>query len=273
MRELRTCPVTGRVVLLNDAWVDRPPPPPPHAEPADACWFCAASGPAIAWLGAVRALPHPVPALGIEGDVRPATVAGAVRRDAVGAHELVFGGHEESEADLVRLVAARIADLRRDARLRGFSATRRHAPGRHAVWQVMALPWEVPHTSPAAWRDHELHAGHRLVERAGGTATFLAWAPRAPFETWVVPEHGHGSLHAGDPGPVAAAAGRHLARLARALRGPPIDLVLVDGEPWRIEIVPRLAGPTAVEVAAGIPAHGTFPEAAAEHLRGMREAG
>jgi len=266
VRELRTCPVTGRLALLNDAWIDLPAPVPPLAEP-EPCWYCAYGGPIIATRGHTRAAPHPAPALGVEGDPRPTVLAGAVRRQAVGAHELVFAGHEGGE--LLPLLAARIADLRGDVRLRGFGATRRHAPGRHPAWQLFALPYDVPPTVPAGWRDAERAHGERILEDAAATA-FLAWAPRAPFETWVLPSLGISGLARTAPEvmtAVEAAVERVLARLDRALRGCPIDLVLVDGEPWRIEIVPRLAGPAAVEVATGVPVHGVFPEAAAEYLR------
>jgi len=61
--------------------------------------------------------------------------------------------------------------------------------------------------------------------------------------------------------------------IAQALRGAPMDLVLVDGAPWRVEVIPRLARPTSLEIAAGIPIHGTLPELAAAHLRAARAAG
>lgn len=269
MRELRTCPVTGRVVLLNDAWVDAPPAPAPT--PA-LCPFCTDIGPAIAVDGPVRALPHPVPALGIEGDARPVVAAGAVRRDAVGAHELVFGAHVEADAGLLRMVSARLGDLRRDARLRGFTAIRRYVPHGHAVWQIFAVPFDLAPSAPGRWRDTELESGLRVVETDDHTVSLLAWAPRAPFEAWVMPARGIARFEHSDPAPVAEAAARLVRRISRTLRGAAVDLVLVDGEPWRIELMPRLAPPEAVEVAAGIALHGTFPEAAAEHLRAMLEA-
>lgn len=265
MRELRTCPVTGRVVLLNDTWVDTPAPPVTDPAP---CFYCGYDGHVIATREGARAVPHPVPALGIEGDARPTVLAGAVRRQAVGAHELVFGGHDGAEP-LLPLVAQRWSDLRNDRRLRSFGATRRHVPGRHVAWQVFALPYDVPHTVPAGWRDAERAHGERILED-GPVTTFVAWAPRVPFETWVLPSEGlAGFEQSGADVQVAvgAAVDRVLARLSRALRGCPIDIVVVDGDPWRVELLPRLDPPAAVEVATGVPVHGVFPEAAAEFLR------
>lgn len=274
MRELRTCPVTGRGVLLNDGWFDAPAPPPSGVDP---CWYCAYEGPVIRRIDGVTVVPHPVPALGIEGDPRPTVVSGGVRRQAVGAHELLFvegaRGHAGGgEGALLAAVAARIADLRRDTRLRGFGAVRRHTPGGHAVWQVFAVPVELPTTAPGGWRDAERAHGERILEDAGAT-TLLAWAPRVPFEAWVLPTLGIAPLARTGPELIAAVAGavdRALVRISAALRDAPVDLVLVDGEPWRVEILPRLAGASPVEAATGMPIHGVFPEAAAEFLRDRR---
>ncbi len=280
MRELRTCPVTGRVVLLNDQWVDTPAAPgATRVAPAGSgCWYCEYAGPIITELGGVRVAPHPVPALGIEGDPRPTVLAGATKRQAVGAHELLFAGHggghgDPGEGPLLAAVAKRVADLRQDQRLRGFGAVRRSTPGAHAVWQLFAVPSELEGSMPAGWRDAERAHGERILEDGGATA-MLAWAPRVPFETWVMPASGHARFDRTGPEILAAvgeAIDRTLARLSVAVRGAPIDLVLVESEPWRVELLPRLGGPAAVEVATGVPIHGVFPEAAAHYLRDSRK--
>lgn len=289
MRELRTCPVTGRVVLLNDQWVDTPPPShvPAPVPDAGGCWYCAYAGPVILRLGGVSVAPHPVPALGIEGDPRPTAVSGAVRRQAVGAHELIFAAHGAAhggahgdaheglgEGPLLAAIVHRMVDLRRDDRLRGFGAIRRSAPVTHRVWQLFALPTEIVAPTPAGWRDAERAHGERVLEDDNAT-TLLAWAPRVPFETWVLPAQGLSRFDQTAPdivAAVAAAVDRVLPRLLVAVRGAPIDLVLVESEPWRVELMPRLASASAVEVATGVPVHGVFPEAAAHYLRDADEA-
>jgi hypothetical protein len=263
---LRTCPVTGRVVLINADWLDRPAP---AAAPAGACWYCEATGRVIVRRGDVVARPHPVPALGVEGDPRPAVYGGGVRRQAVGAHELVYGRHLGDDAPLFEILADRVTDLRGDPRLLGFSMTRRHAPGRHVCWHLFAVPYPVPASAPAGWRDHERLHGERVIED-GAATTLLAFAPRVPFEAWVMPAQGlagftESGLKVREA--VAQAVGRALVRIGRALRNAPIDLVLVDGEPWRVEILPRLTPPAAVETATGVAVHGVFPEEAVAFLR------
>ncbi len=190
-RELRTCPVTGVVVLINDAWPDAPLP---AVAPVAPCWSCGNPGPVLARRGGVVAVPHPVPALGIEGEVRPKAERPGVRRDAVGVHELLFGRHDEADPDSLLLASERIDDLRRDRRLRGFSLLRRAAPGRHPAWELFAIPTDLAPTDGRAWRDDELLDGRRVLARVDGAVAIAAWAPVAPFEVWVLPEAGGGSF-------------------------------------------------------------------------------
>jgi len=261
MRELRTCPVTGVMVLLNDGWPDSPAPPRPA--PA-ACWYCAAPGPVIAEAGGLRAVPHPVPALGIEGSMRNDSSGGGVRRDAVGAHELLFGAHEAAGGGYLAFAAERIADLRRDGRLRGFRLFSIRSPGAHPVWQLVALPVDQVPGDAVAWRAAELAAGTRVVARADGAVAIAAWAPRVPFEVWVLP-NGAGDFPE-DCGAVEALTERIAATLSAELGGAEVNLVAEWGEPWRVVVRPvtRSALPTA---ALDLPGHGVFPERAAVLLR------
>lgn len=265
MRELRTCPVTGRTVLINDAWLDAPPVVPPRGP----CDFCTLHGPIIQRHGAVWATPHPNPALGVEGDARPQVEHGRVWRQAVGAHELLLGAHGGDDLPLLQLARLRIKDLQQDRRLRGFRLLRRHQPDAHAVWQLFALPVDVAPSAPAGWRDQELSLGVRVLARRGGAVAILSWAPRTPFETWILPERGRDGFGQGPLDGVAHLLGPTLTALGRALRGAPVDLVIEDGEPWRVELRPRLESARSVEVATELPLHGTFPEEAARFLRAM----
>lgn len=251
--------MTGRQVLLNDAWLDRRPPVDPEAPPEPS------PGAALDRVGGAGAWPCRTPWLGVEGHPHVRAHAGGAERDAVGAHELLIGG---TTAEALRLADLRIADLRRDRRLLGFRVARR------SVWQLFAFPFEVAASSPAAWRDEEVRLGERVVDRVPGAVAVLAWAPRVPFELWVMPAAGREWFGAGDPDGVAALVDRWTARLGRALPGTAVDAVVVDGEPWRVELHPRLGRPSLLE-GMGLPAHGTFPEAAALYLRevGLLEGG
>lgn len=264
-REVRTCSVTGRSVVLNEGWrqgtTERVSPPA-------SCWLCEYSGPVIAEERGWRALPHPIPALGIEGDPRPIREGEGVRMQAVGAHELLAGAHEgEDFRAVLTLAQRRIKDLRRDSRLRGFRLARRHLQGHHPVWQLFAFPFELAHSAPAPWRDGERQRGRLLLDQSPSAVALLAWAPRVPFETWFLPRTGRQGMEEGVVDGVAAMAGEWWPRLLKALGEPPVDLVVEDGQPWRLEVLPRLGTPTLLEQAAGMPVHGVFPEAARDFLR------
>lgn len=263
MRELRTCPVTGVTVLLNDSWSDRVRPAP---SPSGACWACGAPEPVIARHEGLVVVAHPAPALGIEGEVRVRVAAHGVRRDAVGAHELIFGAHGAAHPELLSLAAHRIAELRRDTRLRGFALVRVAAPDRHPTWELLALPTDVAPTNPGTWRDAELESGARVISEQGGAVAIVAWAPRVPFETWVLPARGGGEFPAGF-GAVAELTEQILARMAEVLGGPEIVMTVEFGAPWRLVLRPRVEVSLHTE-AVGLPGHGVFPERAVGVLRG-----
>ncbi len=265
MRELRTCPVTGRTVLINEGWWAAPTPPPP---PPDLCPLCHFSHPPIATAEGLRVLPHPNPALGIEGNPRPIQEAGQVRMEAVGAHELIFGDHAGiNHGAALRLGRQRIQDLRRDKRLRGFRLACRLIPGHHPVWQLWAFPFELRPSAPASWRDHQLEAGKNVLHRGEGTLAMPAWAPRVPFELWLLRDQGRAGFEAEDPSNIAELLTKILPALQQRVGAVPIDLVVEEGEPWRLELLPALKGDSLLEAATGIPVHGTSPEAALQFLR------
>lgn len=261
MRELRTCPVTGVMVLLNDGWPDQPADLPP---PSAGCWPCEAVASVIVEVGALRAVPHPVPALGIEGSMQRDKSSGAVRRDAVGAHELLFGEHDGGGAGLLDFAGARIADLRRDRRLRGFRLLREWRPGAHPVWQLFALPVDDVPGEAGPWRNAELGAGTRVVAREAGAVAIAAWAPRVPFEVWVLPT-GDGAFPSGSAA-VEALGESVAATLSAALGGAVVKLVVEAGEPWRLVLRP-VTRPSVPTGDVDLPGHGVFPERAAVLIR------
>ncbi|MSQ02960.1 MAG: hypothetical protein EXR71_13910 [Myxococcales bacterium] len=261
-RELRTCPVTGVVVLINDAWPDAPLP---AVAPPGPCWACGNPGPVLARRGKVMAVPHPVPALGVEGEGRAKGERPGVRRDAVGVHELLFGGHDDADPDALLLASERVDDLRQDHRLRGFSLLRRAGPGRHPVWELFAIPTDLAPTDARTWRADELLAGRRVLTRVDGAVAIAAWAPMAPFEVWVLPESGEGDFPVAHRA-VSQLAERVLVAMAGWLGGPEVRVTVEWGTPWRMVLRPRLLLGLATD-AVGLPGHGVFPERAALELR------
>ncbi|MEN9786281.1 MAG: hypothetical protein RLZZ299_1545 [Pseudomonadota bacterium] len=264
MAEFRTCPVTGRTVLLRPDWVDAPPAPAARPGP---CPACRDLGVPHATFGEVRVFTRPDHALALEGDPRPRATDGAVSRDAFGAHEWLVGPHVGDDAVLLEAVARRAEALRRDGRLRGIHAGRRILGGAHAAWHLLAVPWDVAPEPLAAWRTRERADPRRVLHDGDGAFAALAWAPRTPFEAWVCPASGEAAFGPSTARPVGRLLGRVVRWVREALRGASVDLVLVDGAPWRVEVRPNLAATHLVESFSGVPVHGVAPEEAAAFLR------
>jgi hypothetical protein len=250
MRELRTCPVEGHIVLINDAINS--------AVEVDA--LQSAVAPVATAAADARWQPYEPPWVGIEGSTA-VTRLPAVARDGLGAHERLSG----ALPNVLRLAQERMADLRRDARLQGFALAGEWSNGRISAMDLVALPFETRSSAPARWRDAEI-GGPRCLLVDSSAVVLLAWAPRTPLECWILPREGRAGFEAHKVQSLAVLTERVLRRLEGALPGVTIDVVLVDGEPWRLELRPRVRSEGLFPIATGIPAHGTFPERALLYL-------
>ena len=250
MRELRTCPVEGHIVLINDAITC-------EVEPVAASIGLL---PLAAASAEVRWQPYEPPWVGIEGSAA-ITRMPAVARDGLGAHERLSG----SLPNVLGLAQERIADLRRDARLQGFALAGTWSNGELPAMDLVALPFESRSSAPARWRDAEI-GGPRCLLMDSFAVALLAWAPRTPMECWILPRQGRAGFEADNVRSLAPLTERALRCISAALPGVTIDVVLVEGEPWRLELRPRIRADGLFPIATGIPAHGTFPERALLYL-------
>jgi UDPglucose--hexose-1-phosphate uridylyltransferase len=125
-----------------------------------------------------------------------------------------------------------------------------------------------------------LAGGARLVHAGERYAALAPFAPRFPFETWILPAaHASAFGDADDPDlddltRVVLAA---LARLDAVLGRPPLNLVLrtapfrsgkLDSFDWRLEIYPRFVMTAGLEFGTGVFINAVLPEEAARVLRG-----
>ncbi|HZQ68543.1 MAG TPA: hypothetical protein VFA68_08490 [Terriglobales bacterium] len=166
-----------------------------------------------------RALVHPAPLYRIEGE--PGRRADGLydRMHSVGAHEVLLENprHERqlwnaSDAEIgqfLSLAAQRIYDLKRDSRLKYVSIFKNHGPNagqefEHPNSQLTAtifVPRRVLYELRAG-RDYytqkercvfcdiisqEEAQGHRVLESRGEVIALCPYAPRVPYETWILP--------------------------------------------------------------------------------------
>src|SRR5262249_24998631 len=165
-----------------------------------------------------RAAVHPDPVYRIEGEPGRRGDGLYDRMNSVGAHEVLLENpnHERhlwnsSDAEVeqfLRLVAQRIQDLKRDSRFKYISIFKNHGASagqefEHPSSQLTAttfVPRRVLYELRAA-RDYfdskercvfcdilsqEERQGTRILEIRGDYAAFCPYAPRAPYETWIV---------------------------------------------------------------------------------------
>jgi UDPglucose--hexose-1-phosphate uridylyltransferase len=240
--------------------------------------------------------------------------------EGLGAHEVIIEDPEGLRLEQLSLegVSAvvwawrnRIADLRRDARLRSMFIVRdvgRNAGSRTArgVSQLVAMPMVPPllkqklHVAAeflkakerslfAAILDDERKAAKRIVYENSGFVAFCPYASRVPFELALWPKREWGWFEEISDLEMTqfAEALRHLLQqLAFALDSPAYHLMLTtapvrsrgtgesvqfEGFRWHVEILPRLQPVHAFELATGCYTNSVWPEEAAAFLRSDAE--
>jgi UDPglucose--hexose-1-phosphate uridylyltransferase len=259
----------------------------------------------------VRVVPNRYPALMIEGDLDREPVGIYDRMNGVGAHEVVIETPEHdrdlgsfSDGDVAEVLyafKARVLDLRNDLRFRYILLFKNHgaqagATLDHAHSQLIALP-VTPRQVTEEIEGALSHYHHRercifcdivLQERKDRSRLILEndafvvlspWAPRSPFETWVVPKR-HESNFESEPRErlaLCAAALRSTLRRAAVALGDPAYNFIVHSNPlrdppspsyhWHIEVRPALSQVAGFEWGSGFHINPVPPEEAAEFLR------
>jgi UDPglucose--hexose-1-phosphate uridylyltransferase len=259
----------------------------------------------------VRVIPNLFPALRVEDELTREGLGIFDRVSGVGAHEVVIetprpnadlGDLSASEVEAVLWMwSERLRDLARDMRLRSamLFRNRGEAAGasiRHAHSQIIALP-AVPELQAAAMETARRHylekercllcdiiaqekrENARIILDNGHSLALSPWAPRASFETWIVPG-AHASRFEFESRATLAGIAQTLRavlrRLAVALENPAYNLMLYtspfreEEQPyahWRIEIAPVLSRPAGFEWGTGHFINPVSPEEAAAFLR------
>ena len=258
----------------------------------------------------VRVVPNQFPVLRVEGTLDRQGEGLFDKMNGIGAHEVIIetARHDEtlatmSDAAVEEVLMAwrdRVADLKQDRRFRYIIIFKNHGAAAgarvdHSHSQLIALPIvprEVRDEIEGA-RAHfsakercvfcdilrqDLADGRRVIAENGDVVALAPYAPRFPFETWILPRRHHAlfeeSRH--EFGPLARVLGEVLRRMNRALGFPPYNLLIHSApfaEPvgdfyhWHVEIIPKLTKVAGFEWATGFYVNPTPPEEAAEVLR------
>jgi UDPglucose--hexose-1-phosphate uridylyltransferase len=261
----------------------------------------------------LRVVPNQFPVLRVEGDLDRQGEGLFDRMNGIGAHEVIIETPRHDltlatmgDAAVEQVLWAfqeRVRDLKQDRRFRYIIIFKNHGAAAgaaldHSHSQLIALPIvprEVRDEVEGA-RAHfankercvfcdilrqESRDGKRLIAETGDIVAIAPYAPRFPFETWLLPRRHLAHFedaHRHEVASLARLLGEILRRMNRMLCDPPYNL-LIHSAPigengdyyhWHVEIIPKLTKIAGFEWATGFYLNPTSPEEAAQVLRDAR---
>jgi len=259
----------------------------------------------------VRVVPNKFPALGIEGNLNRQAEGMFDKMNGIGAHEVIIETNDHNATlaslppkkieDVLWAFRDRILDLKKDRRFKYILIFKNHGDSagaslEHAHSQLIALPI-VPiyvaeeiegakqyyiYKERCVFCDivqQESESGVRGVAENEDFITIAPYAPRFPFETWILPKQHESAFE--------DSSSHHFENLAKAIRvllnkanqvldNPAYNLVIhssptqdpaSDHYHWHIEYVPKLTRTGGFEWGTGFYINPTPPEEAAKFLR------
>jgi UDPglucose--hexose-1-phosphate uridylyltransferase len=259
----------------------------------------------------VRVVPNKFPALGIEGELNRQGDGMYDRMNGIGAHEVVIESpdHSLTMADMtdhqieevLRAFRDRVNDLKKDFRFRYIVLFKNHgevagATLEHPHSQLIALP-VIPKRvkeevdGAKVYYDfkercvycdilrQETSAGVRVVTETDRLMVLQPWAPRFPFETWIMPKR-HESHFENTPDAtlqnLAWVLRTTLRKIDKVLEHPPFNFIFHSAPlqenhmahyHWHIEVIPKLTKVAGFEWGTGFYINPTPPEESAKFLR------
>ena len=262
----------------------------------------------------VRVVPNKFPALQIEGSLNKKGDGIYDRMQGLGAHEIIIDTPlpvrsftelpDTSVQEMLWMYRDRLVDLRRDRRLKygmvfknvgaAAGATLYHSHSQLIVTPIVPRNVEQKLIACEEFYKYrgrclvcdmlaqEMDQKARLVLDSGLFLAFQPYAPRTPFETWIIPKN-----HESHYEDISQQGGEELAFiLKRAVAliekglGPvaynymlftsPFDTGALPHFHWHIEIIPRMTKLAGFEWATGFYVNPVPPEDAAEFLRSVK---
>jgi len=259
----------------------------------------------------VRVVPNKFPALGIEGDLDREGDGLYDRMNGVGAHEVIIEtpDHQSTLAtlseraieDVLWAYRDRVLDLKNDKRFRYALIFKNHGDAagaslEHPHSQLIALPivpkrvCEELDGAKHYFREkercifcdiirQEKESSVRVIAENDKFISLAPYAPRFPFEFWLLPKQ-HGSSFENCQATVYTSLARmlkdNLTRLDLVLNHPPYNFMLHtspvgdennDYYHWHFEVIPKLTKVAGFEWGTGFYICPTSPEEAARFLR------
>ena len=259
-----------------------------------------------------RVVPNKFPALRIEGDLEPTGEGLFDRMNGVGAHEVVIEtpNHQatlatmpvEEVADVLIAFRDRLIDLKKDTRFEYVLVFKNHGEAagaslEHPHSQLIATPiipimvseelagsaryWQMKER--CVWCDivrQERRERRRVILDRDGFVALAPFAPRFPFESWILPIQHRSAfeeLEIDETRNLAAVLVEFFRRLGVTLNDPPFNFTLhtaplrdtgIEYFHWHLEIIPKLANVAGFEWGSGFFINPMPPENAAAALRG-----
>ncbi|MCI4625743.1 MAG: galactose-1-phosphate uridylyltransferase [Candidatus Magnetoovum sp. WYHC-5] len=258
----------------------------------------------------LRVVPNKFPALHIEGELQRSGEGNLGRMNGVGAHEVIVEtpNHalslatmdSKSAADVFWAYYSRLSDLKKDPRFKYVLIFKNEgeeagATLEHTHSQLIALPVvpkSVEEEIDAAKKyydfmescifcdlvKNEIALNKRIILNYDNYVALTPYAPRVPFETWILPKHHESSFRPknNDFNELAHIVQTILAKLDKILDTSPYNYIIHTSPfkeeeniyyHWHIEILPKLTRTAGFEWGSGFFINPTNPEDSARFLR------
>jgi len=262
----------------------------------------------------VRVVPNKFPVLGIEGELNRQGDGMYDKMNGIGAHEVIIETPEHgltlasmAERQIEEVLWAfkdRVNDLKKDRRFQYIIMFKNHGEAagaslEHPHSQLIALPvipkrvkeevdggrlyYEMKER--CIYCDiirQESNPGVRLVTETERFAVIAPYAPRFPFETWILPKRHESHFENSDAAVLQNMAWvlrTTMRKIDKVLERPAYNLIVQSApvqDPflqhyhWHVEIIPKLSKVAGFEWGTGLHINPTPPE---ESARFLREAG
>jgi UDPglucose--hexose-1-phosphate uridylyltransferase len=262
----------------------------------------------------VRVVPNKFPALMIEGNLDRQADGMFDRMNGVGAHEVIIETPDHSATlgtlpikrveDVIWAIRDRMIDLKQDKRFKYILAFKNHGEAagsslEHPHSQLIALPIVPKNVAEEVegakqyynYKERcifcdviqqELETKTRVIAENSDFVTLAPYAPRFPFETWILPRR-HESAFENASSQMYENLARTLqdlvAKADRVLDNPAYNFMIHtspigdssnDYYHWHIEFLPKLTKVAGFEWGSGFYINPTPPEEAAQYLRECR---